>query len=578
MTHLSGRNPALALGLWIALVAVAMGPFVPIRPKLERVEAASGVSSALDQAPHNSDPTSRPNIVVVMFDDLDVASLQRMLAMPSDLPGQDVMLYHLKKHIVQQGITFTESFVTNALCCPSRATFLTGKYAHNHGARTNLPPIGGITALDDTSTVATWLQSGGYRTGYIGKYLNGYGSWNETHRAYVPGSSAPDRRLAPTYQPPGWDSWVPLIDPYSYNMYDYQLNDNGVVRTYGAAPADYQTDVLREYARVFIADALTNHAKQPFFLTVMPLAPHIELSTVDRWDSFKDPWRWYVRPAPRHQDTVKLPLIPDYARHPAFDEADITDKPFWRPRLNLEDRAALRNKYKLRLESLRAVDDLLGEMVTALGPAIENTIIIVTSDNGYLLGEHRLVEKLAPYEASIRVPLFIRLPLSYLHTLGASGYKPWVSKDLVVNTDLAPTIAALAGVAAPDVDGRSLLPALRAAIGNTMAPSWRKQFLVEHWWMLSIHELPTYAGVRSGSQASIPNALYVEYYAQKGMEQILWDQPTFREFYPLDKDPAQLASLPDHPSVPNMSRLLKDLRTCGNSTGQLRCPDAENSS
>jgi hypothetical protein len=222
------------------------------------------------------------------------------------------------------------------------------------------------------------------------------------------------------------------------------------------------------------------------------------------------------------------------------------------------------------------VDDLIGGVVAALGPAIDNTVLIVTSDNGYLYGEHRFSEKLVPYEESIRVPLFIRLPLSLMQALGATGYGRFTSRDLVVNTDLAPTIAAFAGVAAPGADGRSLAPALYAAIRNTIAPSWRKRFLVEHWWVDSVVEIPTYAGVRSGALAATPHSLYVEYYGQSSPGQVNWDQVTAREFYALTVDPQQLTNIPSHGWTTDLSARLRSLRTCGSGPGQTPCATLEN--
>ncbi|HET7771483.1 MAG TPA: sulfatase-like hydrolase/transferase, partial [Chloroflexota bacterium] len=304
----------------------------------------------------------RPNIVVVMVDDLDVASLKRMLATPSDVPGRDSMMHHLKRSITDVGFELTNAFVTNSVCCPSRATFLTGKYSHNHGVLTNWRPTGGVTLLDDSSTLATWLRAAGYRTGYVGKYLNGYGSWNDSHASYRPGTAAPDRRLEPTYVPPGWDRWWGLIDPFTYLMYGYRINENGVERRYGTEAAVYQTDTLAQHARTFIGESLASAGNQPFFLLVTPLAPHIDTSTISSVTSYKDVWRWTVPPAPRHVGTVPVSGTPEYESKPSFNETDLTDKPFTRPLLDDMDRAALRKQYQDRLESLRAVDDLIGTL------------------------------------------------------------------------------------------------------------------------------------------------------------------------------------------------------------------------
>ncbi|MEA3275334.1 MAG: sulfatase-like hydrolase/transferase, partial [Pseudomonadota bacterium] len=198
---------------------------------------------------------SRPNIIVIMADDLDTASLRAALELQSpEFP--DGLMPHLKRFVVEPGVEFAESFVTFPLCCPSRATYLTGLYPHNHNVLGNLPPAGGFYRFDDTSTIATWLLAGGYRTGHIGKYLNGYQD--------------------ATYVPPGWSDWYSLVGPTTYCMYDYTISSNGVPQYYHDAEEDYQTDVLAAYAEGFIHDVDSFDDIQPFFLSVTPLAPHLE--------------------------------------------------------------------------------------------------------------------------------------------------------------------------------------------------------------------------------------------------------------------------------------------------------------
>jgi hypothetical protein len=148
--------PRLALGVMLIAVLVVGAVSAVPEPRQAGVAHAAALGAP-----------GRPNVVVIMFDDLDVASLDKMLSLPSDVPGQDSLMPNLKRYVVDAGFTFTQSFVTNALCCPSRATFLTGKYTHNHGVYTNGAPTGGIVAFDDASTLATWLKEAGYRTGHV---------------------------------------------------------------------------------------------------------------------------------------------------------------------------------------------------------------------------------------------------------------------------------------------------------------------------------------------------------------------------------------------------------------------------
>ncbi|MCI0407925.1 MAG: sulfatase-like hydrolase/transferase, partial [Acidobacteria bacterium] len=246
--------------------------------------------------------------------------------------------------------------------------------------------------------------------------------------------------------------------------------------------------------------------------------------------------------------------------------------PLWRPQLNGQDKLFLLRQYRNRLESLRAVDDLVGRVFEALTVAgeLDRTVVFFTSDNGFLYGEHRLGEKLVAYEESIRVPLYVRVP-------GRPG--PLALDQLVLNTDLAPTIADLAGVAPGlPVDGRSLVPLLAGPVPW----DWRQRFLVEHWWGDSVFEIPSFAAVRTGATDPLSSqTLYVEYYDQNydQMKDGEADPVQFRELYDLAQDPNQLQSLHrDKSRLPQMSllrKLLSELKECGSSQGQSRCQELE---
>ena len=473
-----------------------------------------------------------PNIIVIMVDDLDAWSLARAV-------GAGLMP-NLRTGVIDRGMTFVNSFVTNSLCCPSRATFLTGQYSHNHGVLTNGGNNGGVTLLDDRSTVATWLQAAGYRTGYIGKYLNGYGADD------VNGDGLNDMRDA-QYIPPGWNAWETLIDPSTYLVYGYSFNDNGQIVTYGHAPADYQTDVLAARAVRFINASAGGTA--PFFLALMPAAPHDQLwPGMPDADDVTDTWRWTIPPPPRYADTVSLSMpLP-----PSFNEADISDKPPWMnylPSLTGDDVAAVQRKYRNRLEAMRAVDDMIGSVLAALTSSgqLSRTVIIFTSDNGFLLGQHRTPGKLYPYEESIRVPLTIAAP-------GITSGQ--LAGQMVLNTDLAPTIVDLArAVPQRPMDGRSLTPVLQ---NNTL--DWRRRFLIEHFANdpRAPLDLPDFAAIRTES------LVWVEH----------GDANVTKEFYDLSVDPYELASLHNDPSSPRvfqrgaLAPMLGHLRNCGNGSFQ----------
>ncbi len=502
---------------------------------------------------------STPNILVIMADDLDTHTLETLLKLG--------FLPHIERYIVKRGYRFTQSFVTNSLCCPSRATFLTGKYSHNHNVLTNDLPDGGVSALDDGSTIATLLQGAGYRTGHVGKYLNRYGvNW----------AAEETKPESPHYVPPGWNSWQALKDLSTYNVYHYwmSLYDDRTdqarrarVRWYGDQPEDYQTNVLAQRAARFIAESRLYFPNKPIFLTVTPLAPHVELFTIAATgkDEYQDIWRWYIRANPK--DEVEKPLrwnfifnaLPLLSQNkPSFNEpSDVLPRPEMTP----ADIDALTWQYRTRFASMLAVDDLVGTVASALGSDLARTVIVFTSDNGFLYGEHRMAEKLVAYEESVRVPLYVAMP-------GVSG--PIDVSAIVLNNDIAPTLAALASAVPPAADGTSLVGFLA---GQT-PPFWRKRFLAEHWGSDSVFDVPTYAAVRTGPAEPYPDRLYVEYYADTADP----DRATAFELYDLRQDPYQLENEYGKPGRSPETAYLREqlatLKSCG-MPDKARCQEVE---
>jgi N-acetylglucosamine-6-sulfatase len=420
---------------------------------------------------------ARANVVVIETDDqttADLASMPRTRALIGDT-----------------GVTFDQSVVSLSQCCPSRATFLTGRYAHNHGVLSVYPPFGGVTRLDATETLAVWLQRAGYRTALVGKYLNGYGAHD------------------PWEVPPGWDDWHALLGGSTYRYYDYTINNDGTLRIYGGAPAYYQTDVLTGLAERVVRRRAAG--KAPFFLWLAYVAPHNGLprELLDPLDT-RSPV-----PAPRHQGTFAGAAQP---WEPAFNEADVADKPrAVRRRGPLPSWEAWRldRAWQQRREALLAVDDGVARIVRALRDAgeLDDTLLVFTSDNGYLLGEHRARSgKILPYEPSIRVPLLIRGP-----GIPAGA----VRSQLVWNGDLAPTILAATGARAPwEPDGESLFPFMRdGALRSGRA------VVIEGPAGSGSLGLPRFAGLRTSRYA------YVEY-ADREVE-----------LYDLRRDPYELDNL-----------------------------------
>ena len=403
----------------------------------------------------SQEKSSHPNIIFIRTDDQNYRSLEYLK------PDGSLVMQNVEDLIAKKGATFTNSFTSYSLCCPSRATFLTGQYAHNHNVKGNFPPYGGYTKFDPSSTLAVWLQNSGYKTIHLGKYLNGYGDGFPT-----------------TVVPPGWSEWFTLNGATRY--YDYKITDNGVIKSYGSQPADYASDVLTAKA----VDYILNMSSQPFFLVLDYPAPHTG-----------SPGNGSAVPAPRH-DGMMANFTPSFL--PSFNEYDISDKPKDIQNLPLmdgNDTAQLTYHIQRALESLIAVDEGVKAIVDALAQTgkLKNTYIIFTSDNGYQEGEHRIASaKSFAYEESIRVPLIMR----------GRSIKPGIIIDsMVVNIDYAPTIAELAGVTAPyQMDGVSFLRLLR-----NPAAHWRSDFLLENYQPPPFQHAEPYLGLRTENYA------YVEY-------------------------------------------------------------------
>jgi len=406
--------------------------------------------------------TTRPNIVVILTDD---QRFDTLWAMPQ-----------VHALLADHGVTFTNAFVTNSYCCPSRATILTGNFSHTTGIYGNRPPHGGAQDFhaygDDKSTIATWLQSAGYDTGLFGKYLNGY------HGPLIP---------------PGWTRWDSFN--YGFDYYGFQAYTNNTKQCAGQAACivqygkdQYSTTVFGEAAARFIMNA---PGDKPLFVYYAPYAPH-------------EP------DVPATQYASRFQNLPAWDP-PNFNEANVRDKPAYvraQPLLNKRQIRHLAVFRRRQYATLLSVDDEVGSIVDALQAThrLSNTMIVFASDNGLAWGAHRFpaAEKRLPYDEATRVPLVVRYdPLTRT---------PRTDSHLVLNTDWAPTFAALAGAAHPKVEGRSFLPLVK---GGAVTPPWRTWFLLEHWDGSPPALAPTYCGIRS------TRYLYVRYGTG---EQELYDQ------------------------------------------------------
>ena len=436
--------------------------------RLRRLIPAVVLAAAVLAAPAGAAP--RPNVVFVLTDDL---SWDLVRAMP-----------HVRA-LQSRGMTFSRYFVSDSLCCPSRSTIFTGRFPHNTGIFTNSGSDGGYHAFRtrgwEQRTFATALQPLGYRTAMMGKYLNGY---------------------EPAADPvaPGWTTWD-VAGNGGYLGFGYDLGEDGTLVHHGTAPEDYLTDVLAAKGEAFIDAAAT--AGSPFALEIATYAPHVPAT-----------------PAPRHAGLFPNARVP---RGGAFNRPNV-DAPAWlaaRAKLTPEKIAKLDALYRRRLQSVQAVDELIGRLEDALAArgALDDTYIVFSSDNGFHLGEHRLNRgKMTAFDTDIRVPLIVAGP-------GVPAGR--TSARITQNTDLNPTFVQLAGATpSPRVDGRSLVPLLRGA----KVPAWRTAALVEHHHPPSdpadpdrqtagAGNPPTYEAVR------LPDSVYVEYRTGE------------REYYRIDRDP-----------------------------------------
>ncbi len=438
---------------------------------------------ALVAIAHRSEPASSaprpPNVVMIMTDDQNASDMH---VMPQT-----------RRLIGGSGVTFANSFVSYPLCCPSRATFLTGRYAHNHNVLSQNPPRGGYGRLNGRHTLAVWLKAAGYRTIHIGKYLNGYGV--KRSRAV----------------PPGWTEWRGSVDPTTYRYWGYTLNEDGHLVTYGRPrvenPRTYQTDV---YTRIAERAIRRDADRGPFFLNVAFLAPHTEAG------GYGSPG---PRPAPRDVGRFSNARLP---HPPSFNEADVSDKPPFlrRQKIGPHQQNAIVRRYRDRLETLLDVDRSVAAIIDTLRRTgqLSHTYVFFTSDNGLFHGEHRIkANKFFAYDPATRVPLLLRGP-GIPHGV--------VSRELVANVDLAPTIVAASG-ATPSrrMDGRSLLRFAEHPGVVTRRPLLHEAPVPLRDSTSTPVKAPSYSAIRRDRW------LYVE-----------WSNGS-RELYDLKRDPGELRSL-----------------------------------
>ena len=438
---------------------------------------------------------AQPNIILIVTDDQRADEWQYM-------PG-------LQAEIATKGMSLPNFYVSTSLCCPSRSSILRGQYAHNTNVKTNDYPSGGWQKFHaeglEESNIVTWLRGLGYQTALFGKYLNGYPN-------------------APTgYIPPGWSRFF-VTSGRMY--YGYNVNNDGVAVHYGTTEADYQPSVVGTAAVNWVETQAAS--RTPFFAYISPNSPH-------SYDNGPPPY------LSRYANDFAAEGVP---RTPSFNEADVLDKPSYvrkKPLLTDEQMALMDEYRRARLRSLQPVDEMITSIIAALDRQgqLQNTYIVATNDNGYLLGEHRILpSKNLAYEEATRVAAFIRGP----------GIAQGVaSSDLLANIDLAPTFVQMAGIAPPDyvTDGRSILSMLRGG------PSVSRRALL----------LDNYTVSKITNEAKV----FLSGFVTREYKYIEYGTGT-RELYDLVNDPYEVQNLASSINTDAYSTYLAQLAVCAASS------------
>jgi len=506
------RSRRFAVLLSAALVTVlALASWAGVPPQSPATAAAASASA-------------RPNIVVVMADDMRTDDLRFMPV--------------VRRLVVRTGLNFRNSFSPYPLCCPARASFLTGRYAHNHHVYSHRSPWG-FKSFDDRRTLATALRAAGYRTGFVGKYLNGYGS----QRSRVTG------RSSLRYVPNGWSDWYGAVRG-TYNYWNTTYNVNG--RLDRSHRGQYQTNVLGSFARTLVSRY--HRSGRPFFLYFSSVAPHFggpyekgDPVRVRRRDGSYTRLATPARPkSVRGMFNSRIPRASGLPVDGSSPEARIGDKP--RPmrglsELSTAERVGVRNLTRQRAEALYVLDRQVAQLIARLKSTGEyrNTVFVFTSDNGYFLGEHRVREgKIKPHEPSLRVPLAIT----------GKGIPRGQRFDPVTTPGLTATIAELARARTRmpfAADGVSFVPSLRADRGWTVpivtegresSPAFPKSGPNR---APGFHDARTTIGVRTGQWK------YIEYSSGE------------QELYDLDADPNELDNLVKDPAFDAVRQRLRQV-------------------
>ncbi|OAL37280.1 hypothetical protein AYO20_03456 [Fonsecaea nubica] len=462
-------------------------------------------SSHGTQASTRLEPAQKPNFVFIMTDDQDL-HLNSMQYMPN-----------VMDLIAKEGTTYQNHFCTVSQCCPSRVSLLTGKLAHNTNVTDIVPPYGGYPKFVqqglNNDYLPVWLQQAGYNTYYTGKLMNAHSTsnWNNPF-------------------PAGWNGTAFLIDPGTYNYYNatFQTNKDPPVST----PGQYNTDQVAQNALNMLDQAQA--AGEPFFLGVAPIAPHCQtiFNPTTAIPGFLPPI-----PAPRHEDLfpgVKIPRDPNF-------NPDIPSGASWithLPQLNSTEIDYFDNFYRLRLQALQAVDEMIPPIIDRLTKygLLDNTYVIYTSDNGYHMGNHRLQPgKYCAYEEDVNIPFCIR---------GPSVPRGKTVNLVTTHTDIAPTLFQLAGIPLrSDFDGLPMPVTDDAQKIRRNVPTL-DHTMVEYWGTGGFEGAFGLQGV-NGSFTQFPNNTYKSMRVitdEYNLQYTVWCTNE-HELYDMTRDPSQMNNL-----------------------------------
>jgi arylsulfatase A-like enzyme len=503
------RTSKLLTGL--AALVVAVPAAGALNQETQARPAAAHQLSAVAAGLAGQSPASgtKPNVLLVMTDDMRHDDVKYMP--------------HVRQFIQSRGTDFRNMFAPTPLCCPNRTSYLTGKYAHNHNVWWHDSPWG-YGSFDDRKSIGTALQSAGYQTGYVGKYLNGYGRMRP--------KAAPNHNRA-TFVPNGWTDWratpdstgsLPEWDPRAgstYRYFDTTVNNNGRLEGHQGV---YNSKVLADEG-IKVLDKFTRSSK-PWYLQINSLAPH-HGGPVERDDPY------LVTPA--RPNWVKGKFNSVITRGPGVPasgqpEPDVSDKARitrLRPKLGDRERRAIRAEARQRAETLYVLDLQLARVFAKLEASgqLSKTIVAFTSDNGYMEGEHRWQSgKVVGFEPSYRVPLLIAGPGI---PAGASQVSP------VTTVDLSATVLDWAGAELAGADGRSFLPDIGAQEGWTRAVGY-ESFMPN---VRNDHNLPGFA---SGARSAIGIRTAGYFYVKFSNGDV--------ELFDLAKDPNELRSVAKDPA------------------------------